>query len=68
MEYDEAELQEAVLALLGVFEFETGRVWKRYDFSVMEALHEQGWITDPHGLNESNLAPEVSASGRPLPD
>ncbi|MCV2368327.1 DUF6429 family protein [Roseateles oligotrophus] len=53
MEYDEAELQEAVLALLGAFEFESGRVWKRYPFSVMEAFHEQGWITDPHGRHES---------------
>ena len=53
MEYDEAELQETVLALLGAFEFENGRVWKRFPFSVMDALHEQGWITDPHGRHES---------------
>jgi len=53
MEYDEAKLQAMVLAVLGVFEFENGRVWKRYAFSVMEALHEQGWISDPHGKHES---------------
>jgi Domain of unknown function (DUF6429) len=53
MDYDEGKLQEAVLALLGAFEFQNGRVWKRYDFGVMEALHTQGWITDPHGRNES---------------
>lgn len=53
MDFDDVKLQEAVFALLGAFEFENGRVWKRYDFSVMEALHEQGWITDPHGQIES---------------
>jgi len=59
MEYDETKLQEAVLALLGAFEFENGRVWKRYDFAVMDALHEQGCITDPHGQTESVcLTPE----------
>lgn len=53
MGYDAAKLEEAVLALLGVFEFENGRVWKRYDFAIMEALHEKGFISDPHGRAES---------------
>ncbi len=53
MDYDDEKLQHAVLALLGAFEFENGRAWKRYDFSVMEALHEQGFISDPHGRSES---------------
>ena len=42
MDYYKPKLQEAVLALLGAFEFENGRVWKRYDFAVLDALHEQG--------------------------
>ena len=53
MEYDVAKLEESVLALLGALEFDNGRVWKRYDFSLMEALHEKGYITDPHGRTES---------------
>lgn len=48
MDYDDEKLQHAVLALLGAFEFENGRAWKRYAFSVMEALNELGFISDPH--------------------
>jgi hypothetical protein len=53
MEYDTAKLEEAVLALLGAFEFENGRAWKRYDFAIMESLHKKGYITDPRGNRES---------------
>ena len=53
MEYDASKVEEVVLALLGVFEFEQGRVWKRYDFEVMDALHEKGYITAPRNRNES---------------
>lgn len=67
MEYDEAKPQEAVLALLGAFEFEDGRVWKRYHFAVMDALHEQGCITDPHGRTESVcLTPEGLSKAKAL--
>lgn len=53
MGYDDTKLQEAVLALLGAFEFDDGRTWKRYDFSIMDELHKQGMITDPRGRSES---------------
>ena len=53
MDYDEQQVQNAVLALLGVFEFDAGRAWKRYDFAVMEALHLQGLISNPRGRAES---------------
>ncbi len=53
MQYDATKVEEAVLALLGVFEFEQGRVWKRYDFGVMDALHERGYISVPRNRNES---------------
>lgn len=53
MEYDKARIEEAVLALLGALEFENGRVWKRYDFGVMDALHARGLITNPHSHRES---------------
>jgi hypothetical protein len=53
MEYDHRKIEEVVLALLGALEFENGRVWKRYDFAILGALHEQGLITDPRGRHES---------------
>jgi len=53
MKYDMVKVEEALLALLGVFQFENGRVWKRYDFAMMDALHEKGLITEPHGRQES---------------
>jgi hypothetical protein len=55
VQYDEAKIEEVVLALLGVFEFEfeKGRVWKRFDFDVMDALHAKGYITEPRGRQES---------------
>ena len=46
-------LKDAVLALLGVFEFENGRAWKRFDFDAMEALFAKGMISDPRGRQES---------------
>lgn len=57
--YDSDKVEELVLALLGVFEFEQGCVWKRYDFDVMHALHAKGFISDPRNRNESvHLTPE----------
>lgn len=53
MDYDTAKLEETIAALLGAFEFENGRVWKRYDFGVMEVLHEKGYISNPRGRTES---------------
>jgi hypothetical protein len=53
MAYDESKIDEVVLALLGAFEVENGRVWKRIDFPVMDRLHMNGYITDPHGKQES---------------
>jgi hypothetical protein len=53
MKYDDQKIEETVLALLGVFEFENGRVWKRINFGVMDSLYEKGYITDPKGKTES---------------
>jgi hypothetical protein len=56
---DQKKIEEAVLALLGAFEFDNGRAWKRFDFGVMDALAEQGLISDPRGRAESvYLTPE----------
>ena len=57
--YDPSKIEDAVLALLGVFEFEEGRVWKKYDFEVMDALFAKGYITNPIEKPHSvNLTPE----------
>ena len=53
MRYDMVKVEELILALFGVFEFEKGRVWKRYDFAIMDELHEKGLITKAHGRQES---------------
>ena len=55
MKYDMVKVEEALLALLGVFEFENGRVWKRYDFATMDRLHAKGLITEPRVKQESRL-------------
>ena len=59
--YDPKKIENAVLALLGAFEFDHGRAWKRYDFAVMDALAEQGFISNPRrtesvALSEAGLA------------
>ena len=52
-QYDPSLIDQAVLALLGAFEFENGRVWKRFDFDVMNRLFEKGLITNPATRAES---------------
>ncbi len=53
MTYSDQKVEDAVLALLGYFATKDGQTWKRYEFSVMEALHEKGLISDPRGRQES---------------
>lgn len=53
MDYDMTKVEDAVLALLGVFEFDHGRAWKRYDFDTMDSLHGKGLITQPRSRTES---------------
>ena len=40
IKYDMVKVEEALLALRGVFQFENGRVWKRYDFAMKDTLHD----------------------------
>ena len=69
MEYDEERIEEVVLALLGVFEFENGRAWKGYDFAVMDALHAKGCITEPRGRAKSvHLTDEGMLRAKQLAD
>lgn len=39
--------------LLDALEFENGSAWKCVDFAVMDRLHMTGFITAPHGKQES---------------
>lgn len=67
--HDPKRIEEAVLALLGAFEFENGRAWKRFDFEVMQSLADQGLISDPRGKSESvRLTPEGMARAKALAD
>lgn len=43
--HDSGKVEEAVLALLGAFAFDNGRVWKRFDFDVMQSLSDQPFCT-----------------------
>ena len=53
MAYSDQKVEDAVLALLGYFATKEGQTWKRYEASVMESLHEKGFISDPRGRQES---------------
>ena len=65
MNYDQARIEEAVLALLAVFSFDDGRAWKGFDFDVMDNLHARGLISDPKGKSKSVfLSPEGLERGR----
>ncbi len=52
-ELDEAKLADAALALLSLTSHQGGRVWKALDWTLMERLHANGWITDPVNKNKS---------------
>lgn len=65
MSYDQARIEEAVLALLAAFSFDDGRAWKGFDFEVMDRLHAQGLIDDPKGRAKSVwLTPQGLQRGR----
>lgn len=64
-DYDPAKLQDGVLARLTVFSFGNGRTWKTHDWSVMDALQERGFITQPGSKAKSAyLTDEGLARGR----
>lgn len=52
-EIDDSKIEDAILALLCIFEFDNGRSWKRYNFEVMDRLYAQGLITNPRSKAES---------------
>lgn len=65
MNYDQARIEDAVLALLVAFSFNNGQAWKGFDFEVMDTLHARGLIDDPKGKNKSVwLTPQGQEQGR----
>lgn len=53
MKYDQSKIDEMVMSLLYISSFDNGRVWKGYDWDILERLHEKGLITDPVGKTKS---------------
>ncbi len=53
MKYNPLKLDEMVMALLYISSFQDGRVWKGYDWDILERLHEKGLITNPVGKTKS---------------
>src|SRR6516164_1712304 len=64
MEIDGEKLEQAVLALLYLNSFQDGdgkRAWKSFPWSVMDSLHEKGYISDPATKNKSVWLSEKGA-------
>ncbi|MCG6936893.1 MAG: DUF6429 family protein [Gammaproteobacteria bacterium] len=53
MEIDEDKIDAAALALLGLTLHDECRVWKSFDWDVLNRLHEKGYISNPVGKAKS---------------
>lgn len=53
MTLDARKIDDAILALLYLGLHDEGRAWKGFDWNAMDRLHEQGYISDPHGYAKS---------------
>ena len=61
MDYNKSRVADATLALmyLGLFDDAGGsRTWKSFDWTVLQQLHELGYISDPVNKNKSVLFTE----------
>ena len=64
MDIDGEKLEQVVLALLYLNSFEEGtgrRAWKSFPWSIMNLLHEKGYISDPANKNKSVWLSEKGA-------
>jgi hypothetical protein len=64
MDIDGEKLEQVVLALLYLNSFEEGtgrRAWKSFAWSLMDSLHEKGYISDPANKNKSVWLSEKGA-------
>jgi hypothetical protein len=61
---DGEKLEQVVLALLYLNSFKEGdgkRAWKSLPWTVLDALHEKGYISDPANKNKSVWLTETGA-------
>ena len=61
---DGEKLEQVVLALLCLNSFKEGegkRAWKGLPWTVLDALHEKGYISDPANKNKSVWLTEAGA-------
>ena len=65
MDLDAEKVEQAVLALLYMNSFDEKyggkRAWKSFPWSVMDQLHEKGYISDPATKNKSVWLTEEGA-------
>jgi hypothetical protein len=64
MDINGKKLEETVLALLYLNSFHEGsgrRAWKGFPWTVMDALHEKGYISNPATKNKSVWLSEKGA-------
>jgi hypothetical protein len=65
MDLDAKKVEQAVLALLYMNSFDEKyggkRAWKSFPWSVMDQLHEKGYISDPATKNKSVWLTEEGA-------
>ena len=52
-------MDQAVLTLLSLGRHQGSRVWKSFDWDVMDRLHQEGYITNPVGKPKSVFFTEV---------
>jgi hypothetical protein len=58
MACDVEKAKELVLALMWLGIHETHRTWKSFDWTIMDALHDDGLITDPKSKAKSVVLSE----------
>jgi hypothetical protein len=58
IDYDREKVEETVLALLWLTLDGHRRAWKSHDWSVLDRLHEHGYISDPKSKTKSVLLTE----------
>ena len=64
MEYDEAKVDEMVLALMFLTSFEDNgftRSWKSFDWDVTDRLHKAGLLHNPIGKSKSVMLTDEGA-------
>jgi hypothetical protein len=64
MDIDGDKLEQTVLALLYLNSFQEGtgrRAWKGFPWTVMDALHDKGYISNPATKNKSVWLSEEGA-------